>query len=45
MDTMEILWLNDYFDSEENEENEKISSEIDNHFDRYLRPPHTMGHT
>lgn len=39
MDTMEILWLNDYFDSEENEENEKISSEIDNHFDRYLRLP------
>ena len=35
-DTMEIVWLNDYFDSEENE---KMSEEIDNHFDCYLRLP------
>lgn len=36
IDTMEIVWLNDYFDSEENE---RLSEEIDNHFDRYLRLP------
>lgn len=36
IDTMEIVWLNDYFDSEENE---KISAEIDNHFDHYLCLP------
>lgn len=36
IDTMEIVWLNDYFDSEENE---KISAEIDNHFNHYLRLP------
>ncbi len=36
IDTMEIVWLNDYFDSEENK---KISAEIDNHFNHYLRLP------
>ncbi len=36
IDTMEIAWLNDYFDSAENE---KMSEEIDNHFDRYLPLP------
>ena len=36
IDTMEIVWLNDYFESEENE---KISAEIDNHFDHYLCLP------
>lgn len=36
IDTMEIVWLDDYFDSEENE---KISAEIDNHLDRYLFLP------
>lgn len=36
IDTMEIVWLNNYFDSEENE---KISAEIDNHFNHYLCLP------
>lgn len=36
LDTMEIVWLNDYFDSKENE---RLSEEIDNHFDRYLALP------
>lgn len=36
IDTMEIVWLNDYFDSEENE---KISAEIDNYFNHYLCLP------
>ena len=36
LDTMETVWLSDYFDSEEDEE---LAMEIDNHPNRYLCLP------
>ena len=36
LDTMETVWLFNYFDSEENEE---LAMEIDNHLSRYLCLP------